>query len=112
MVSLKIPNKKTYELTVGELDRKALSYKILFYIYGIIAVASVIIGAFVLNDLLDFVIGISDSPSMTALLLFSFISLVNFFLLFFIWFTNESGYYRNQQMLVEIMMLLKGKRIL
>lgn len=104
-----IKNKKLYEYTQEELNKKALYHKIFFYLYATAAAGIAILGGYVGLETIDIVMNVSDSLSITLILLFGFFGVLNFFLIMFLLFTNESGYYRTQQLLVETIIYIKEK---
>lgn len=101
--------KRTYDKTYSDLEKNIWFSKLLFLCYGVIALIVVVVASNVLYELFNKITTLDVTPSIMMLLLFGLFSVLNFFLLMFIWLTSESSYYKNVQMFNEILLVLKER---
>ena len=96
-------NKKTYWFSVSELENRVKYAKVVFFIYVFVAVLTAVIGAVICSNMVSVIVSFeSVSTGTMFLLLLSSFSMINFFLLMFLWLSNEAGYYRVIQLLYEL----------
>jgi hypothetical protein len=101
--------KHIYEYTKEQLERRTKMHKTMFWAYSLGALATAILGAYTLTPLANNLLSLNTDGSSKLILLFGLFGVINFFLLLWVWMTNESSYYRMEQEFTELMMYLKEK---
>ena len=102
-------SKDSQDLTIVELQKNAKNFKAIFYGYLIASFIIIGIGSYFSYQVVHDVFYITDSIVLTVLLLFGAMNILNFFLLFWIWTTNESSYYKMLQLHNEQLIFMKRK---
>jgi hypothetical protein len=97
------------EETVDKLMKSRKNYKMVFYVYLIFECIMVMIAGVIGTQMVDAVLNYTDSTLFTMLLLFGVMNILNFFMLFVIWFCCESSYYKMMQCFSDQMIFLKKK---
>jgi hypothetical protein len=101
--------KHIYDYTHEALEKRSKMHKFMFWFYSIGAIATAILGGYTLIPLLNNLMALNTDGSSKLILLFGLFSVINFFLLLWVWMTNESSYYKMEQEFTELMMYLKEK---
>ena len=103
--------KKFYDLSVDELKKKSKGYRVVFYIYVIIAIFIGGVNGFTSIVSVNNVMGSMDVLGGTNFLLLLNVVLVSFLVFFviFLWLISESSYYKMQEQFCDLMVYLKQK---
>ena len=107
----KLKSKKIYDMTIDELKKKSSKYKSIFYAY---LVMMLVIGAISGTLTLQSMDGINKNQETLGitnylLLLNSILIAVTIFFLIFLWFVNESSYYKMLEQFSDLMIYLKQR---
>ena len=104
-------SKKIYDLSIEELKKKSSKYKSIFYSYVIFAIAIGVISGVLTIQSMDGINRNQETLGTTnyLLLLNSILVSVIFFLVIFLWFINESAYYKMLEQFSDLMIYLKQK---
>ncbi len=94
---------------IEKLERQAKMHRIRFYVYTIAAIGIIVSMGIVVQMMMDAISKIQMENGVHLLVLFGVLSLINFFLIIFLWFITESSYYKMMQQFTELWMLLKNK---
>jgi hypothetical protein len=97
------------EYTIAELKAKVRMNTVLFYAYLIASVVMICVGGHTVNTILGPLLSMGVDASTKLLLLFGVFGVINFFLIFWVWLTSESSYYRMEQRMMELMVYLRSK---
>ena len=99
--------KRIYEYSIAELKKKSRNYRIVFWVYVIMALIIGFITSLFSIPSLNNVMGMSGEYSFILLLLV--LLSVNILFVVFLWFVSESSYYKMLQLNADMMIFLKGK---
>lgn len=97
--------------TIEELDKEANRSWFIYWGYVIASLVIAVVGGLTVNDIIGEMLSITTDNGMKLLLIFGSMSILNFFLLLFIWLTNESSYYKMLQLFHENMRYQREKEI-
>jgi len=101
---------KTYYMKEEKLQEKIRYAKLMFYLYAFVALAAIIFGGYITSDLANVLLSLDVSSGTFVMMAFGLFSVLNFFLIMFLWLSNESGYYKNMQLLYEIILYLRENK--
>jgi hypothetical protein len=108
-IRLLLKGKGWKDYTIEELEKKAFYHKALFYGYALAGIAVMVIGSYTIYNIFDSLMAINTEGSSKLLLLLGMFGIINFFLLFWVWLTSESSYYKMEQEFTELMVYLRSK---
>jgi hypothetical protein len=97
------------DYTIEELEKKAVYHKALFYGYAVAGIIVMLVGSYTIYGIFDSLMAINTEGSSKLLLLLGMFGIINFFLLFWVWLTSESSYYKMEQEFTELMVYLRSK---
>lgn len=101
--------KKIYEYTIEELEKKSKIYRFVFYSYvGAAIFIGFINGIFGLQSLNN--VMAMEGESLLLGLCLVLIS-INTLLIIFLWFINETNYYKMMQLSMDMMVYFKKKEV-
>ena len=100
--------KRFYEYNIIELQRKSKQYNMMFTIYLVLLVFISIIAGVTTYDLLSNVDNFTTATG-KLIYLITIIGIVNFFLMFFLWFVIESSYYKMLNLFNDTILYIKER---
>lgn len=95
------------DFTIEELQKRGRGFYYLFVVYAIISGLIAGVGGYYGYDIIQIVLSMELTGGTLLLVLFSFFGFLNFFLLLFVWTTNESSYYRMLEQFTVLFRYLK-----
>lgn len=109
MRKINIKGKGIADYTIEELKKKSIFNKTLFYSYLFGALIVAILGSYTLYPIFDDFMAMDTDGGTKLLLILGLFGIINFFLLLWVWMTNESSYYKMEQEFNELAIYLKEK---
>jgi len=101
---------KSYDqMTISLLEKNRRNLQIVFFMYVFLEVVFIIMGGVIGSDMISTITGMSNSTILTCLLLFGVLNIINFFMIFVVWFCCESNYYKMLLCFNDTMIYLKKK---
>ena len=102
-------NKLQIEITAEQLRKSRRLSNLAFHVYKYASLLVIGVMGYIVSLMFEGISDIQMENGVHLLVLFGIFSMINFFLLFFLWMTNESSYYRNEQQWAELWLYLKGE---
>jgi hypothetical protein len=109
MRKINLKGKKIFDYTQEELEKRRVLHRVMFWCYCLGALGIAIIGSYTLYPIFNDFMALNTDSGSKLLLLLGLFGIINFFLLLWVWMTNESSYYKMEQEFTELMMYLKEK---
>ena len=100
--------KRIFEMSVDELEKKSKKYRSIFYAYVTAAIGIAVISGFYGLQSIYNVMTQTEGTTF-LLLLIAVLCALNFFMLYFLWFINESSYYKMLEQFSDLMIYLKQR---
>lgn len=100
--------KRIYEMSIEELQKKSKKYKSTFYAYLVAALGIAFISGFFGLQSMNNVMSQTDG-TLFLLLLVAVLCSLNYLMLIFLWSINESSYYKMLEQFSDLMIYLKQK---
>lgn len=104
----RLKGKTIDQYTIEELEKKMVYNKIMFYCYAIGAIVMIMIGSYTIWGIFNTITNLETTGGTALLLMLGIFGIINFFLLFWVWMTNESSYYKTEQRFYEIGLYLRN----
>jgi hypothetical protein len=104
----RLKGKTIDQYTIEELEEKMVYNKIMFYCYAIGAIVMIMAGSYTIWGILNTITGLETTGGTALLLMLGIFGVINFFLLFWVWMTNESSYYKMEQRFYELSIYLRS----
>ena len=101
-------SKRIYEKSIEELQKDSKKYRSTFYAYIMAALGIAVISGFYGLQSIYNVMTQTEGATF-LLLLIAVLCALNFFMLYFVWFINESSYYKMLEQFSDLMVYLKQK---
>lgn len=98
-----------YDFTLEEIKRKTSFNRVMIWGYVIASLVVMLVGANTLLPIADALMSMDTNGSTKLILLFGLFGMINFFLLLWVWLTNESSYYKMEQRFMELMYYLRDR---
>jgi hypothetical protein len=102
-------SKKIYELSIDELKKKSKGFRATFYCYIMVALGIAFISGFYGLQSINNVMRHQADGTLFLLLLVAVLCCLNFLMLIFMWFINESSYYKMLEQFSDLIIYLKQK---
>jgi hypothetical protein len=106
---MEILSRNIDEMTINNLKKVRKYTHIVFIFYLLLEIAMIIISGYLAYVTMPMIMNISENTVITLLLLFGALNLMNFFMIFMVWFCCESSYYKMLQLHMDQMIFLKRR---